>query len=38
VLLLQAQKKNWEEKCPWAGKSYRKDNLVVLENTDFEKS
>ena len=38
MLLLLAQKKNWEEKCPSAGKSYRKDNLVLLENTNFEKS
>jgi hypothetical protein len=38
VLLLLAQKKNWKEKSPFAGKNYRKTNLVLLENTDFEKS
>ncbi len=35
MLLLQAQKKNWEEKCAWAGESYRKDDLILLKNTDL---
>ncbi len=38
MLLLLAQKKNWEEKGVSAGKSYRKDNLIILESTDFEKN
>jgi hypothetical protein len=38
VLLLLAQEKNWEEKCSFAGKRYRKGDLILLKNTDFEKS
>ncbi len=36
--LLPTQKKNWEEKGPSAGEKYRKDNLVLLKNTDSGKS
>jgi hypothetical protein len=38
VLLLLAQKKNWEEERSSAGKRYRKDDPILLKNADFEKS